>query len=1099
MWFWESQIVLSGPAGGWSFNVMFRKSFVDNTRILVMTMVLAAAVGRAGTFGTVVSIGGEAADLALDEPRGVLYVADFTGSRIDVISLTNYGLKTSINVPNQPSSISVSADDHWLIIAHYGNNAAPASQTNMISLLDLTNNYARQTFTLSDVPLGVAFGLDGNALIVTASSFQLFNPTTGSIQLLESIAEVATNAIPQPLANYPPNFTQATVATSRDGLTIAGFGGGSPYLVFRYSVATKTITSSFYTSSPAGGPRVVSLADNGSTMTMAWWLADSNFNDLAEFLAPSGILNIGSHVIDSSRNLVYAQVPSTASGSSGGSSTTTSTPILQILSSDNLTVQEQIQLPENLAGRSVLSSDHNTMYSISTSGVTVLPVGSLNRFPRLTTSAQDVAFRGNFCNRNSITQTFVISDPGGNPTRFAITPNSPGIIVSPSSGTTPAVITVSVDPNAFAGQTGTVLTNLTISSPDNSVIDISQTVRVAIGSPQPAQRGVAVDIPGNLVDLMADPKRPAYYVARQDQNQILVFNSANNTQSATLRTCTKPTSMAITVDQQYLLVGCDASHVMPIYDLDLLQQVGFVSLPSDYVESIAVSNNAILAYTRSAADGTYGIDQISLLYHTGSRLPQLGLWSNGTLASQGILSSSANGANILYAGADGGVLIYSAVAGTFVISRSDYSSLAGSAAASNFGQYVVGSHLLDNSGAPVAELQTSGGQPAGFAFINQAGYFTTAPATTSSAGQSSAGTISQIQLATGNLMQPTPMVEAPLLGNVTIGAGSYPFPTCTTVTGSGGSGSTQTCFSTVGGVTTSTVTTCNGVGTSSSSCSTQTTTAPANTSVSGFSRTIALLNDQSAIINLTTSGLTVLPWTYSAAVSLPQINSVVSAADGVSAPAPGGLIEILGTQFSPTNLATNEIPLPTALANSCVTVNGQPVPLIFVSLAQINAQMPSQAEGDVTVQVLTPGGTSDNFNLVVPATSPAIFLSGTAGPVNNIPTVIRNSNSQLVTDSNPVQRGDNLTIYLTGCGQTTPQVANGAGAPMSPLALAVSPPVVTLGGVSLNTMFGGLTPGSVGLCQINVSVPANVPEGLSVPLTITQGAGTQTLSLRVIG
>src|SRR5580704_1286134 len=118
MWFWESQIVLSGPAGGWSFNVMFRKSFVDKTWILAVTMVLAAAAGRAGTFGTVVSIGGEAADLALDEPRGVLYVADFTGSRIDVISLTNYALKTSINVPNQPSSISVSADDHWLIMTN---------------------------------------------------------------------------------------------------------------------------------------------------------------------------------------------------------------------------------------------------------------------------------------------------------------------------------------------------------------------------------------------------------------------------------------------------------------------------------------------------------------------------------------------------------------------------------------------------------------------------------------------------------------------------------------------------------------------------------------------------------------------------------------------------------------------------------------------------------------------------------------------------------------------------------------------------------------------------------------------------------------------
>jgi len=1076
---------------------MFRKPGIGKMRILGLNMVLTAALGMAGTFGTVVSIGGEAADLALDEPRGVLYVADFTGSRIDVISLSNYALKTSINVPNQPSSISVSPDDHWLIMTNYGNNAQPAAQTNMVTLLDLTNNYARQTFTLSDTPLGVAFGLDGNALIVTATSFQLFNPSTGSIQLLETISQVASNAIPQPLSAYPSNFTQATIATSRDGLTIAGFGGGAPYLVYRYAVATKTITASFYTSSPPGGPRVVSLADDGSSMTMAWWLSDSNFNELAEFLNPSGILNIGSHVIDSSRGLVYAQVPATAA--SNGSS---STPVLQILSSDNLTVGEQVQIPENLAGRSVLSSDHNTMYSVSASGVSIFPVGSLNKYPRLSSSAQDVAFRGNFCNRNSMTQTITISDPGGNHTRFAVTPNTAGVLVSPSSGTTPAVVTVAVDPNAFANQNGTVLTSLTISSPDNTVIDLPQTVRVAVGSPQPAQRGLAIDLPGTIVDVMTDPKRPAYYVARQDQNQIMVFNSANNTQTATLRTCTKPTSMAVTIDQQYLLVGCDASHVMPIFDLDLLQQVGFVSLPTDYVESVAVSNNMILAYTRSAADGTYGLDQINLLYGTGSRLPQLGVWNDtpGLLPTTGMLTSSANGAHIMFAGTDGTVLIYDATVGTFTVSSNLGTSPVGGAAASNYSQYAVGSYLLDSSGSPVAQFQTSGGFSAGVAFVNQNGYLTTsAPITPSGeTGQSGAGTIAQLNTASGSLIQPTPMVESPLL-DVTAGLGNFPGLTCTTTTGGGGSTTVQTCSSTIGGITTVTTTTCSGVGSGSSSCQTQTTSGSANTSASGLARTLAVLNDQSAIISLTTSGITVLPSNYAASVSLPLINNVVSAADGVSSPAPGGLIEILGTQFSPTNLATNEIPLPTALGNSCVTINGQPMPLIFVSQNQINAQMPAQAEGGVIVQVLTPGGTSDSYNLTVPPTAPAVFLSGVAGPVTNIPTIVRAANNQLVTDSNPVQRGDNLTIYLTGCGQTSPSVADGNAAPMSPLSYVVAPPSVTLGGITLNTMFGGLTPGSVGLCQFNVSVPSNVPEGVSIPLTITQGSGSQTLNVRVIG
>ena len=106
--------------------------------------------------------------------------------------------------------------------------------------------------------------------------------------------------------------------------------------------------------------------------------------------------------------------------------------------------------------------------------------------------------------------------------------------------------------------------------------------------------------------------------------------------------------------------------------------------------------------------------------------------------------------------------------------------------------------------------------------------------------------------------------------------------------------------------------------------------------------------------------------------------------------------------------------MPTALANSCVTVNGQPMPLIFVSPKQINAQMPLEALGAVTVNVHTPGGVSDNYNMTVAPNAPAVFLSGQAGPQTNLPTVVRATNNLLVTDSNPMHTGDTLVMYLTG-------------------------------------------------------------------------------------
>ena len=158
-----------------------------------------------------------------------------------------------------------------------------------------------------------------------------------------------------------------------------------------------------------------------------------------------------------------------------------------------------------------------------------------------------------------------------------------------------------------------------------------------------------------MVDLQADPKRNVYYVLRQDKNQVLVFNATNNTQTATLRTCTKPTSMAITFDQQDLLIGCDSSHYMSVYDLDLLTAQQPVAFLQDYVESVAASSNAILASIRSGIDGHAGVDVINLTSRTGTALPTLGVWQNKLATTNTVLAASSNGAQILIAGTDGSV------------------------------------------------------------------------------------------------------------------------------------------------------------------------------------------------------------------------------------------------------------------------------------------------------------------------------------------------------------------------------------------------------------------------------------------------------------
>src|SRR5579863_5438251 len=267
-----------------------------------------AAAAWGGTFGTVVSIGGEAADLALDETRGVLYIANFTANRIDVMSLASQTIQTSINVAAQPSSIAMSPDGHYLVATNFGNAAAPGSPANGLTVIDLTNQ-GTQSFALGNPPLGVAFGADGIALVVTTTDFLLFDPSTGATQELDTLANVVANTLPVAPANFPPDITAASVGASADGLTVYGMGGTTNTVTFRYDVNSKSIRpGAIVTNSGVLGPRVVSLNHNGSLVMAGWVMINtSGFGNY--FPQHTNQFSVGSSAFDDSRGLLYAQIP----------------------------------------------------------------------------------------------------------------------------------------------------------------------------------------------------------------------------------------------------------------------------------------------------------------------------------------------------------------------------------------------------------------------------------------------------------------------------------------------------------------------------------------------------------------------------------------------------------------------------------------------------------------------------------------------------------------------------------------------------------------------------------------------------------------------
>src|ERR1051326_5000090 len=182
--------------------------------IVLAAFLCCATPSSAATFGTVVPIGGHASDIALDESRGLLYIANFTANRIEVMSTAAYSIRTSMNVAPQPASLALSPDSKYLMIAHYGSITPADPSRNAITLINLQDN-TRQTFTTGDTPLGVAFMADGRGVIITTTSVVSFDPISGAMTVVSSFASLAKQ-VPVTLATFPSQIILASVATNPD-------------------------------------------------------------------------------------------------------------------------------------------------------------------------------------------------------------------------------------------------------------------------------------------------------------------------------------------------------------------------------------------------------------------------------------------------------------------------------------------------------------------------------------------------------------------------------------------------------------------------------------------------------------------------------------------------------------------------------------------------------------------------------------------------------------------------------------------------------------------------------------------------------------------
>ena len=199
--------------------------------------------------------------------------------------------------------------------------------------------------------------------------------------------------------------------------------------------------------------------------------------------------------------------------------------------------------------------------------------------------------------------------------------------------------------------------------------------------------------------------------------------------------------------------------------------------------------------------------------------------------------------------------------------------------------------------------------------------------------------------------------------------------------------------------------------------------------------------------------------------------SVVNGATFTPGIAPGGVVSIFGTGLFGTGQATT------------VDMDGIAMRLLLAtSPFQINAEVPlTMAPGVHTIRVQSAYGSAQQ-PVTVSAVAPGIFLIGNP-PVG----AITNQSFNLIGPSNPVARGQSMVIFATGLGAVTQS---------GQLSRTNTPVSVVLNGTELPASFAGLAPGFIGLYQVNVTIPAGTPPGLTLPLTLKAG-GQQSNSVLV--
>jgi len=220
-----------------------------------------------------------------------------------------------------------------------------------------------------------------------------------------------------------------------------------------------------------------------------------------------------------------------------------------------------------------------------------------------------------------------------------------------------------------------------------------------------------------------------------------------------------------------------------------------------------------------------------------------------------------------------------------------------------------------------------------------------------------------------------------------------------------------------------------------------------------------------------------------------KIVAVAQSADfqpGIANPGSLNSIFVTGLAGEPGIITATAYPLSNQLNGVSVSIDSYPAPILALALfngnQQINVQVPWEDSSPKVVAVTQNGiqaQTSDSAG-----TPWSVFFSA----ANGYGVIQHASDYSLVTPQNPAHPDEYLIAYAQNLGSVTNQPATGAPAPFNPLAESVLGSPVGCD-TSVSVRFGpnldfaaspsymGLTPGAVGVYQVNFQLPTSMQAG----------------------